>query len=171
MEYSFEAPIEKQDSSILWNYRIAVPLHIANELIDKNKRVVCTINGLPSFQCALTPDGSGEYFISVNKEIRKKLDTTPGHPLEVVLEKDKSTYGLPVPEEFEELLHQDPEGNQLFHALTPGKQRNLLYIIGKPKSSQKKLEKAIIVLDYLKSTGGLLDFKELNIAFKNSRFK
>lgn len=40
-----------------------------------------------------------------------------------------------MPEELEELLHQDEEGNRLFHALTPGKQRTLLYYIGAPKTA------------------------------------
>ena len=43
--------------------------------------------------------------------------------------------------------------------------------MGKPKSEQKQLEKVLIVFDYLKSVSVELDFKELNEAFKNNRFK
>ena len=72
-----------------------------------------------------------------------------------------------MPEEFEELLLQDETANTLFHALTKGKQRNLLYIIGKPKGTAKRLEKAVVVAEYLKANNGKLDFKALNEAFKS----
>ncbi|MBK8504974.1 MAG: hypothetical protein IPL46_23810 [Saprospiraceae bacterium] len=38
-----------------------------------------------------------------------------------------------MPEELGELLQMDDKANDLFHALTAGKQRNLLFIVGKPK--------------------------------------
>ena len=67
----------------------------------------------------------------------------------------------------EVLLEQDEEGSKLFHALTPGKQRSLLHVIGIPKSTDIRLRKAIITLNYLKSVNGKLDFKEYNQAQKD----
>ena len=84
------------------------------------------------------------------------------------MEKDESKYGIPMPEEMQEALYMDPEADQLFHKLTPGKQRSLLYIIGKPKSSNKRIEKAIVILEHLKTQGGKVDFKQLNIDFKEA---
>lgn len=155
----------------LWDYHILVPDEISEHLITEDRRVLCSINNAEHLHVALMPDGNGSYFINLNKEVRKKHHLEEGSEMQVVLAKDLSKYGLPVPDFFEELCFQDPEANDFFHALTMGKQRNLLYIIGKPKSEQKQLEKALTIFEYLKSTNGQLDFKELNLALKNSRFK
>ena len=115
------------------------------------------------------PKGDGSYFINVNKEIRKKLNLGLGASANVVLTADKSKYGMPLPPEMEELLLQDVEGEKLFHALSMGKQRSLLHIIGKPKSSNVRLRKALMTLDYLKSVKGKLDFRALNQFYKENR--
>jgi len=163
--------VKDADSTLLWDFRTFVPNDIAKTLIDGNRRVLCSFNGLAKIHAALMPDGEGNYFIMINKEIRKKLNLQVGDSLSITLEKDHSKYGMAVPEAFSELCEQDLEGSTFFHSLTKGKQRSLLYVMGKPKSEQKQLEKVLIVFDYLKSVNGKLDFKELNIAFKNSRFK
>ncbi len=72
-----------------------------------------------------------------------------------------------MPKELEELLLIDEEGDYFFHQLTPGKQRTLLHIIGQPKRSDTRIKKAIVVVEYLKSARGKLDFKALNQAFKD----
>lgn len=172
MIYTFETKLKQDETStLMWDYRIIVPLEYVKSLLEDDKRVLCGINGLSKIHAALLSNGAGDYFIMVNKEIRKKLKIETGDTLSITIEKDTSTYGMAVPEAFTELCHQDPEGNDSFHALTPGKQRNLLHLMGKPKSEQKQLEKVLIIFDYLKSVNGELDFKELNEAFKNNRFK
>lgn len=107
----------------------------------------------------------------LNKEEVKKLGLEVATQVNLTLEEDKSKYGMPIPEEMEELLRQDPEADKYFHGLTAGKQRSLLFIIGKPKGSETRLKKAIAICEYLKSTGGALDFREMNQALKDSRFK
>jgi len=158
-----------QDTSALWGGHFIVPDDVAQHFLEqKIKRVVCSINENYTFQCALMPKGNGIYFININSDIRKKMKLKIGTKIEVELQEDTSKYGLPMPEEMDELLKIDDEGNELFHALTLGKQRSLLHIIGKPKSSDLRLKKALVVIDYLKATGGKLDFKQLNQAFKES---
>lgn len=124
-----------------------------------------------SFQCGLFPKGKGIYFINLNKENRRKINVSEGDKMLIELTEDTSKYGIPVPAIFEELLFQDPEGDQRFHELTPGTQRSLLYIIGKPKSERLQLEKGLVILDFIKSFEGKVDFKGLNEALKNNRFK
>ena len=74
---------------------------------------------------------------------------------------------MPMPEELGELLLIDELGSQYFHALTPGKQRALIYQVAKPKREATRLRKAVGILDYLKSVRGKLDFKELNEFVRN----
>ena len=88
------------------------------------------------------------------------------YKIEVTIEEDKSKYGMPIAPEMEELLLQDPEGEHLFHKLTPGKVRSLLYKIHGYKSSDKRIETSIIILEHLKANSGKLDWKMLNEAFK-----
>ena len=172
MVYTFETPLMNDEtSSLMWDFRLIVPQEYVKELIDNNRRVLCSINGAKKTHSALMSDGAGAHFIMINKELRKKLGIQAGDNLKVTIEKDTSIYGMAVPEAFTELCYQDPEGNKVFHSLTPGKQRSLLHIMGKPKSEQKQLEKVLVVFDYLKSVNGKLDFKELIEAFKNNRFK
>ena len=76
---------------------------------------------------------------------------------------------MPLPAELAEVFELDDQGSQIFHSLTPGKQRTLLYIVAQPKRSDTRLVKALILLDYLKLSGGNLDYKELNTALKEWR--
>jgi len=165
----FKTKLVRKSSSLSWNFTIDVPLDIAEQFITKdNRRILCTLNEKQEFHAALMPNGNGGFFITINAEIRKKLKLEEGLAVQVQIKRDNSKYGIHLPEEMEELLLVDEEGSAFFHQLTPGKQRSLLHLIGKPKSSAIRLKKAVVVLDFLKTNNGKLDFKLLNIAFKES---
>lgn len=118
-----------------------------------SRRVVCTLNGKESFQCALMPY-AGSFYIMVNKRIRASLGVVAGDKLKVMLEPDTSKYGLPMPEEFEEVLRQDPDGDKLFHALTPGRQRSLIYAVSSAKDEDRRILRALVILRHLKENDG-----------------
>lgn len=151
-------------ATMLWDQHILVPYKAAQKF--KDHRIVCKLNEQVEYQCALTSKGDGTWFIRVNKEHRDKLKLKLGDEVQAEIWKDESKYGLPLPEEMEALLDQDPEFDDFFHTLTPGKQRTLLYVVGKPKSSQTRINKAIVICNHLKSRKGKLDFKILNEDFK-----
>ncbi len=134
----------------------------------KFKRVVCTINGGESFQCALLPWGE-MFYIIVNKKKRDALGIVAGDTVDVLLEKDESKYGLPMPEELEEVLKQDTEGDRLFHELTQGKQRSLLYLLAQPKDIDVRIHQALLVVEHLKENGKIIDSK-LNEELKRPSF-
>ena len=137
-----------------WHF-IPVSSKIAEQLAfpDKNKRVVCTLNAAESWQCALMPY-QGEFFILVNKQKRTKLGIEAGDPVAVELLRDESRYGLPMPEELREVLNQDPDGDTLFHALTPGKQRSLIYMITNVKDIDRRIHTALLMVEHLKKNEG-----------------
>ncbi len=116
------------------------------------------------------PFGDGTDYVIINNEELKQVGKSVGDVISVQLADDKSKYGMPCPEEFEELLKQDPDGEVLFHALTPGLQRSILHVIGKPKGSETRLKKGLVALEYLKATQGKFDFREYNEAYRNFRF-
>ena len=164
---TFKDTLRRFDDN-LWYFYLPVPIDIAEHFLgeDGNRRVIATYNGSSEIQCALFPNGNGQWFLNLSKEVRKKVNVTVGDEVVVTLKKDESEYGLPLPEEIAELWAIDDEGKRVFHLLTKGKQRSLLHIIGKPKTAETRIRKAIIVNDYLKSTGGKLDYTELKEAFK-----
>lgn len=125
------------------------------ETDPKTRRVVCTLNETHTFQCALSPN-KGVYTIGVSVPTRNKLALVEGDEVIIRIEADTSRYGAPMPEDFAEVLKQDPEGSRLFHALTGGMQRSLLYYIGNVKNLDRRIELGLIVLQHLKDNGGKL---------------
>lgn len=168
-KWHFRSEIKKFDDS-LWSYHVIIPEDLVVLLSsDGHKRVICSVDGGELLSKALMPDGNGHYFLMFNKELVNKYALQIGKCVSIEIWKDTSKYGMPIPVEMEELLFQDPKGSDFFHQLTKGKQRSLIYIVDKPKSSELKLKKAMIILDYLKSSNGFLDYKKLNIALKEGK--
>jgi hypothetical protein len=122
----------------------------------KSRRVICTINETESFHCALMPGGE-RFVIMVNKRIRTALQIKHGSKISVELKADTSQYGMPMPEEFAEVLKQDPDGNKFFHKLTPGKQRSLIYTVLNAKDVDRRIHTALIILEHLNENDGRID--------------
>jgi hypothetical protein len=122
----------------------------------KSRRVVCRINDGEPFQCAILPWGE-IFYIIVNKKRRDAMGVDAGDMVDVELAEDDSKYGLPMPEEFREVLDQDPEGDKLFHSLTAGKQRSLLYLLGNVKDIDRRIHQALIIVDHIKEHGKVVD--------------
>ena len=135
----------------------------------KAKRVLCSIKGAEPFACALMPWGD-IFYIMVNKLRRTELGLNVGDNVEVVLEKDESKYGMPMPEELQEVLNQDPDGNKLFHGLTAGKQRSMMWFIGKVKDIDKRIHTALVFIEHLKKNDGKIVNAELQQELKRPMF-
>lgn len=167
---TFKTTLQKFDSK-LWYFYLEVPIEIKDKYVEgKDRRVIITVNNSHEIPCAIMPNGQDFHFINLNKENRKKLKLNVGDTVTVKIKKDKSKYGMPMPEEFKEILYLDPEVDKYFHQLTPGKQRNLLHLIGKPKGQETRIKKAIVISEHLKNHKGKLDFKILNEEYKNYNF-
>ncbi|MFA6457076.1 MAG: DUF1905 domain-containing protein [Bacteroidota bacterium] len=165
--YRFTSSLEKSDNK-LWGCHFRVPKKIALALSEPgSRRVVCTLNGKERYQCAILHFKTGLPVISVNKKVRDSLGVTFGSEVEVNLTKDDSDYGLPLPEELAEVFKQDAAGKKLFHALTAGKQRTLLYIIGNVKDPEKRVLRSLAIVRHLKENKGSIDYKKLNILLRN----
>ncbi len=169
MLHKFSAVLVNSKSKIR-AFHIDVPKDICDQLLEV-KRVVCTVNGIETFQCGLLPDGSGGRLISLNKQRKKKLGLEEGDLVDLELKKDDSKYGLEMPDEMLELLKHDDMAWRKFHDLTPGKQRSLLYLVGKPKSKEIRCRKAMAVVDHVKNVGNEIDFRQLNEMFKSDKYK
>lgn len=134
---------------------LEIPLEVGDRFKTdaKTRRVVCTLNSKHSFHCALSPN-KGRFVIGVNTAMRKKLKLEPGDDIAVELVADDSKYGAEMPEELAEVLRQDRAGDKLFHELTSGMQRTLIYMIAAPKNVDKRIHLALVVLEHLKKNDG-----------------
>lgn len=166
----FKAILTKPAAESGWHFIPVEPKFGSRfEKKDGSRRVVCTINGAETFQCALIP--MGEIFaIIVNKAKRDKLKISAGDKVSVELTVDESKYGLPMPEELQEVLNQDVEGDKLFHSLTAGKQRSMLYFIGKIKDVDKRIHAALIFIEHIKKNDGKIEYESLNNELKRPIF-
>ncbi|MEM8893802.1 MAG: YdeI/OmpD-associated family protein [Bacteroidota bacterium] len=150
----------------LWRHHIPVPADIAEQFIEgDNRRVICTIMGEHKMNSALMA-GKGYWFILLNKPTRTKYNISTGDSITVQLEKDRSEYGMEIPEEFLVVMDQDPTGTAFFKALTMGKQRSLIYLVNKVKNPDSRINKALAIMDHLNEAQGSLDFKALNVKIK-----
>jgi hypothetical protein len=109
----------------------------------RNCRLIATVNGQVSFPCAIQPRSGGGGFVMFSKKRMKEAGCIPGDRVKVQFVHDTSTYGMPMPEELEEVLHQDPYGKSRFDKLTPGKQRNIINYVSSVKSQTLRVERAL----------------------------
>ncbi len=129
------------------------------------RRVICTLNGVETFNCSLFPS-RGDYFITLNKKLRDRLGIQPGDNVTIELKKDESKYGMPMPEEFAEVLRQDPDGNQLFNNLSPGDQRLMLKLIVFVKDADRRIARALAGIELLKRSNGKFNYHDQHLAMK-----
>lgn len=167
--HSFHSPVELSTNR-LWGAHVEVPRDVVAALtVDGSKRVVFSVNDSPEIQRALLPQKGGRHVLTLNKPMRDRLRLKSGMRVSVRVRKDESTYGLPMPEEFEELLRQDKDGDRIFHALTRGKQRTLLYIIDSAKDVGKRLDRANVILRHLKANKGNILYRKLGEEMKKMK--
>lgn len=165
---NFQSKIESLGSDV-WATGFIVPSEVAEKFIEgKDRRVICQIKNLPPFHCALIPTGDNSWMILLNSERRKKSGINEGDLIEVKLNKDRSQYGMEMPQELQAVLDQDREGSDLFHALSPGKIRNIIYYVSQVKSSEIRIRRALVIVDHLKRNGGNPDFRSLAEEIKDS---
>lgn len=169
----FTAPLEQQPSSIGWFNIIYLPESVKKQLDNlTNLRVQCTFNNSSVAHISIKTSGDLA-FVVVNQQLRKQLKITHGDPVHVCLEKETSEYGMPMPDELALMLAEDDRANDYFHALTPGKQRSLIYMVIKVKSEDARIRKALAIVEHLNEFSGMLDYKGLNEKMKevNQRFR
>jgi len=164
----FTSILEKSDNK-LWGAHFGVSRHTAEKLIrGTSRRVVCSLNGSPERQCALIPDGKNAYVITVNKSLRNSLGLNFGSRLRVTLRPDDSKYGLPMPEELEEVFRQDKGAEKRFLALTPGRQRTLLYIINLGKIMDERVFRAVTIVRHLEENFGAINYRKLSVMLRKT---
>lgn len=154
------------ENTRVFNYYLLVSANEANAFVNNNnRRVVCTFHNEVAIHTSLMPR-HGDFFILLNERIMKQLNLKLNDQIIINIEKDNSEYGVPMPEELEVVLSQENQGSFYFHNLTPGNQRNLIYIVNQVKNVNSRMAKALAIVAHLTDVEGKLDFKLLNIKIK-----
>jgi hypothetical protein len=137
-------------------FYMVVPDDVAAQFVEGRKpvRVRCNLNSRVDFQCAIRPRGGGGFYINVGTPIRQEGKLVLGQKLNVSVRRDDSEYGRDLPEELEELLAIDEEGNRLFQNAKPVTQRAIIYYVNSAKGLQTRIDRAIMMIDRLKNSNG-----------------
>jgi hypothetical protein len=129
---------------------IMVDENVAKSFITKgSNRALCMIEDI-NFHCAFMPKKEGGFFINLGSAICNKLNLKEGDEITLFFEEDNTEFQFEMPEEFLEVLYQDPDADAVFQSLTDGNKRGLIYVITLVKSSEKRIERALKVAEKLK---------------------
>jgi len=109
------------------------------------------------FYAALKKEKTGLFRIYFSKAKQKELGVFMNDYFILEVSEDTSKYGVEMSEELEAVLLSDYEAYNIFENLTPGRQRSIIYTIGRFKSSQTRVDKAILLTENLKR--GIMDPK------------
>ena len=136
-------------------YHIFIPEKVYQPFVDKKmsrvKVKVSHLNNAIEFYAAVKRDkASGDFKMMFSKAKQKELNLEIGDEFTLQLFEDTSKYGVGMPEELEAVLLSDYDAYQIFESLTKGKQRSIIYGILRFKSSQQKIDKALIMCENLK---------------------
>ena len=120
----------------------------ANEALalPPNSRVMLSIGDI-TLHRALRKSKNGYSYLGLNQQTVKQLKLIEGAELEIRLSPDTSRFGMDFPEEMQEVMAQDPEGEALFLALSDGSKRGFLHYVSSSKNSQTRINRALHIMN------------------------
>lgn len=149
-------------------YYVEIPYSILIQTKSEEDKTVYTqrflirLNDCEPWQAGVVSLGNQTGYITVKTSILKKLNLALGSKVFVSLKKDESEFGMPVSEELQEILLQDSEGELRFRKLPLGKQRYIIYYVNQVKSSEKRIERSLMLITNLKKCiPGKESFREI----------
>ena len=130
---------------------ITVPAEIVEQAGGFNTRLLCSINGNKAMHSGLMGKGDGRGMIIINKKRQKDWELNFTDEITATIQLDHSKYGAEMPDELEAVLEQDRAGLAAFEKITPGQQRFILGYVDGVKSVQKRVDRAIMLIENLKT--------------------
>jgi len=115
-----------------------------------NQRFAITLENGITWKCGSMVLGNSQAYITISKVRMKGIKAERGDKIEFTLIREFSKYGFEVPVEFEEVLNQDEHARNRFEALTMGTQRATIYLVLQLKSSQKRIDKSLLLMNNIK---------------------
>ncbi|MDB4292222.1 YdeI/OmpD-associated family protein [Maribacter sp.] len=143
-------------------YSLLLPIEIIQPFLDnkmKRVKVKASFEGKELLFHAAIQKRNGNYYMMFGKRYQKQLGLFPNDYFQLQFFEDDSKYGVDMPEELDAVFGSDYDAFQIFEALTPGKQRGIIYAIVRYKSTQTRIDKSLLVCENLKR--GIRDNLEL----------
>ena len=144
----------KQGEKTGWTY-IDIPSDIAEQLMPGNKKGFYVKGKLDSFSMkptALLPMGGGNFILTLNAEVRRKIGKKKGAMLNVKLQVDKEGYKLN--EDFVACLDDVPEARKHFDSLTGSHRNYFSKWIDSAKTEPTKIKRITMAVNALSKKWG-----------------
>ncbi len=141
----FKKPADKN----AWTY-VVVPADVVKQLNPVNRKIFRVKGKLDSFKIArvaLMPMKSGDYFMAINKDMRKGTGKRHGAMLDIQLAIDKSE--IPIPKDFIECLDDDPDAKEFFETLSKSHKGYFIKWIASAKTDQTKTKRLAATMNAL----------------------
>ncbi|MCO4294574.1 YdeI/OmpD-associated family protein [Solitalea sp. MAHUQ-68] len=125
-----------------WTY-IDVPLYLANEIKPGNRREIRVrgrLDNLPVSGMVLFPIGEGNFILTLNAALRKRLGKSEGAMIHVELEEDVD-FKIEVPEDLYECLCDEPEAIQHFETFNKSNQNYFINWINSAKTEPTRAKR------------------------------
>ncbi|MEO1516364.1 MAG: YdeI/OmpD-associated family protein [Bacteroidota bacterium] len=127
---------------------LTIHADVVNQFEHKRKtRFICRLEDSLEFQCGLSHLGDGNFFIILSKKNLEKIGKKLDDSITFELREDPNPLGVDMPEALEVLLEQDGVLKETFQSLTAGKQRGIIHQMNRIKSIDKKISKAIELIN------------------------
>lgn len=126
---------------------ITVPaVWIAEQGWSAGQRLRASIDGKPAFPCGLVSAGDGSFRILLGRRAMEAHGLSLGQAVSLELREDPDPYGYPMPPDLRDLLADNPDLDEAFHALTPGRRRGVMAQIDRLKSPEARIRMALKLL-------------------------
>ncbi|MCU0385893.1 MAG: YdeI/OmpD-associated family protein [Flavihumibacter sp.] len=115
-----------------------------------NKRVLCILNGTLQIHAAIQKTRDGLHYLMIGSKHLKTLGIKANATVKASIVIDTTEFQFDLPEELAEVLATDDVANQIFAGLTDGNKRGLMALVNMVKSSDKKIERSLLIAEKLK---------------------
>lgn len=146
--FSFETRLAEY-KNMLVSTVVEIPVDIVKKLPTGRVRVEGELNKVP-FNLAIQSKKNGPKYLSVSQAMRKSAGVKSGDRVKVsfaIVDPDK----LDLPEEMQAVLEQDVEGAKKWNKMRVGLQRSLMHYINSSKNVNVRIERALFLINKIKS--------------------
>lgn len=140
-------------------YSLLLPLEIIEPFLDKaikRVKVKATFEEKVLEFHGASQKRKGNYYMMFGKRYQKELGIFYNDYFQLQFFEDTSKYGVDMPEELEAVPRSDSGAYKIFESFTAGRQRALIYVILRYKSSTTRIYISILLCENLKK--GMLDY-------------
>lgn len=115
----------------------------ATFIAHNGKRILLQLARGAVHHRALQTRKNGYAVVVISKALLNEIKASVGDLVTYTITPDNSKYGMSFPEEFAEVLAQEPTAKKIIEELNPGKQRGVLHYIDGGKSVNSRINKAL----------------------------